>query len=84
MSTPKTTVGANAPQQLLEVAQYLFEQETAGLALETPDITTRRVNISPNFLQGTCSITVTLPIATSSDDDGGISFDATDYLPNVA
>lgn len=84
MADAKVTVATELPQQALEVAYALSAAETAGLALATPDITARRVSITPNLTAGTVSITMTLPIVTSGDTDGGVSFDAVDYLPNVA
>lgn len=84
MAASITTAATTLPQQALEVAHALFEAESAGLALATPDLTTRRVAITPNLAAGTVSITMTLPITSSGDADGGVSFDIPDYLPNVA
>lgn len=84
MANAITTAAVKLPQQALEVAYALFAAETAGLALPTPDLTTRRVSINPNFVAGTVSITMTLPIVPTGDADGGVSFDIPDYLPNVA
>lgn len=84
MANAKVTAATKLPQQALEVATALFKAETAGLALATPDITNRRTSIAPNLASGTVTITMTLPITVTGDADGGLSFDATDYLPNVA
>ena len=84
MANAKVTAATELPQQMLEVATALFQAETDGLALPTPDITARRTSIAPNLAAGTVTITCTLPITVSGDADGGMSFDATDYLPNVA
>jgi hypothetical protein len=84
MANAVATTAGKLPQQLLEVAMNLYQAETAGLELETPDITARKMNISPNMGNQTVSITVVLPATITQDTDGGINFDATDYLPNVA
>lgn len=84
MASSVATTASTLPQQFLETAMNLYQAETSGLALETPDIAARKVNISPNMGNSTISVTVVMPATISQDADGGISFDATDYLPNVA
>lgn len=84
MANAKVTAATKLPQQALEVCTALFQAESLGLSLPTPDLTSRRTSITPNLAAGTVTITLTLPITVSGDADGGLSFDATDYLPNVA
>lgn len=81
MAAAVTSDAANSEQQLLQVAGGVFAQETTELGKETPAIPARRVNITPNFANGTVQIVATLPITVSVDADGGMSYDANEVLP---
>lgn len=81
MAAPKTTVATHLEQQFLEVAYAMKEAENADLQQATPTLDGTRGSISPNFTGDTVTIEWTLPITTSADPDGGISFDATEVLP---
>lgn len=81
MAAAIATVATNSEQQLLEVAGSVYAQETAELAKDTPAITARRISIVPNFANNTVQIIATLPITSTVDADGGMSFDVDEQLP---
>ena len=80
MAAAVTSDAANSEQQLLQVAGGVFEQETTALAADPAPITARRVNITPNFANGTVQIVATLPITIAVDTDGGMSYDVAPVL----
>lgn len=80
MATPITTNATHAEQQLLEVAGQLVSLEQTALGLDTPPIAGERISIDPDFTGNTVTITATLPITTSVDADGGMSFDVNEVL----
>lgn len=84
MAAAINTNAVKLAQQAFEIGNALYQAETLALDLPTPDITARNTFISPNLENGTVTITMVLPITVSLDADGGMSFDAVDYLPNVA
>ena len=81
MAAAVTSDAAHSEQQLLQVAGGVFAQETAELAKTDSVIAARRVNITPNFANGTVQIVASLPITIAVDTDGGMSYDANEVLP---
>lgn len=84
MAATATLTATSLEGQGVEVMREIQQAEdawvAAGLALTPPVTRTRRLSVTPNFINGTISYTFTVPV-TISDAADGYTVAVNPYLP---
>jgi hypothetical protein len=84
MAATATLTATSLEGQSVEIMREIQQAEdawvAAGLALVPPVTRTRRLNVNPNFINGTISYTLTVPVAITDAPDG-YTLGVITYLP---